>query len=97
MKNMLAGISNKLKDDLTSELYTTICDILVTAGYFRARLPIEPFEKIIGGMCWAITGANAEVELEYEDDLNLGQKIRLSEKIVQSVENMACPHKLQAH
>ena len=72
MKNMLAGIGQKLKDDLQSELMSTIQDILVTAGYFRARLNIDPFDKILGGMCWCITGSNNDIDLEYEDDLNMG-------------------------
>ena len=49
-----------------------ICDQFVAAGYFRARLAIEPFDKILGGMCWAITGSNFDVDLEFEDDLKLG-------------------------
>jgi hypothetical protein len=44
----------------------------VAAGYFRARLNIEPFDKILGGMCWAITGSNFDIDLEFEDDLKLG-------------------------
>jgi len=82
---MLSGLGKKLKDDLTSELYSTIQDILVTAGYFRARLPIDPFDKILGGMCWCITGSNNEIDLDYEDDLNMGQKVRLSEKIINAI------------
>jgi hypothetical protein len=50
----------------------SICDPLVTGGHFRARLPIDPFDKILGGMCWAITGSNNDIDLEFEDDLNLG-------------------------
>jgi CCDC93, coiled-coil domain len=46
--------------------------MLVAAGYFRARLAIDPFDKILGGMCWCITGSNNEIELEFEDDLKLG-------------------------
>jgi hypothetical protein len=49
-----------------------ICDQFVAAGYFRARLNIEPFDKILGGMCWAITGSNFDIDLEFEDDLKLG-------------------------
>ena len=55
--------------------------MLVAAGYFRARLPIEPFDKILGGMCWCITGSNNEIDLDFEDDLKLGQKVKLSEKV----------------
>jgi len=69
----------------------------VAAGYFRARLPIEPFDKILGGMCWAITGSNFDVDLEFEDDLKLGQKVKLAEKVVASLGAMECPHVIFPH
>lgn len=71
--------------------------MLITAGYFRARLPIDPFDKVLGGMCWCITGSNNEIELEFEDDINMGQKVRLSEKITASLQIMMCPQKLFPH
>lgn len=75
----------------------TICDQFIAAGYFRARLPIEAFDKILGGMCWAITGSNFDVDLEFEDDLKLGQKVKLSEKVVASLGMMECPHLIYPH
>ena len=71
--------------------------MLVAAGYFRARLPIEPFDKILGGMCWCITGSNNEIDLDFEDDLKLGQKVKLSEKVSQSLEIMGSNSKLFPH
>ncbi len=71
--------------------------MLVAAGYFRARLNIEPFDKILGGMCWCITGSNNEIELEFEDELKLGQKVKLAEKVVQALELMGCREKLFPH
>ena len=41
------------------------------SGYFRARLAISPFDKILGGMCWCITGSNIDVDIEFDDDLNM--------------------------
>ena len=84
-------------DNQTSELLQSICDMLVTGGYFRARLPIDPFDKILGGMCWAITGSNNDIDLDFEDDLKLGQKVKLSELVVQSLGIMECPHKIFPH
>lgn len=74
-----------------------ICDAMVTAGYFRARLPIEPFDKILGGMCWCITGSNNDIDLEFEDDLKLGSKVKLSEQVVSSLTIMDCPFKVFPH
>ena len=32
--------------DQNTELLQQVCDILVAGGYFRARLNIEPFDKV---------------------------------------------------
>lgn len=74
-----------------------ICDIFIAGGYFRARLNIEPFDKILGGMCWSITGSAYEIDLDFEDDLNRGQKVELAEKVVSSLGQMQCPHIIFPH
>jgi hypothetical protein len=61
-----------VKEDERTAILQTICDQFVAAAYFRARLNIESFDKILGGMCWAITGSNFDIDLEFEDDLKLG-------------------------
>lgn len=72
-----------------------IYDILLLAGYFRIRIPsIGPLDKvnlvittqIQGGLSWCITQSNFDIDLEYSDDFNIGQKIKLSEKIVSALE-----------
>lgn len=53
-----------------------IVDILVTAGYFRARIPtLKPFDKILGAMAWCITLANEDIALEFSDEMNMGKKL----------------------
>jgi hypothetical protein len=47
-------------------------------------------------MCWTITGSKHDIDLEFEDDLTLGQKVKLSEKVVESLKAMECPHPLSA-
>ena len=71
--------------------------MLVAAGYFRARLNIPPFDKIIGAMCWCITGSIYDIDIEFEDDLTLGQKIKLTEKITVALREMECPTAIAAH
>lgn len=71
--------------------------MLVVAGYFRARLQIDPFDKILGGMCWCITGSNNDIDLEFEDDLKLGQKVKLAEQVVASMRIMECPYQIFPH
>ena len=64
---------------------------MIAGGYFRARLNIDPFDKILGGMCWSIAGSNFDIDIEFTDDLNMGQKIKLSEKVVAALKQMDCP------
>lgn len=72
-------------------------DLVVAAGYFRARLNIDPFDKILGAMCWCITGSNYDVDLDFEDDMKLGQKVKLAEKVVFALKEMNCPFSIAAH
>ena len=55
-----------------------ILGVLLSAGYFRARIPqLVPFDKVVGGLCWAISssGAAVDVDLFYDEELSLGQKM----------------------
>jgi len=55
-----------------------ILGVLLSAGYFRARIPqLAPFDKVVGGLCWAISssGAAVDVDLFYDEELALGQKM----------------------
>ena len=50
-----------------------IFDILLLAGYFRIRIPsINSFDKIIGGLTWCIICQNFDVDIEYNEEMNLG-------------------------
>lgn len=50
-----------------------IFDILLLAGYFRIRIPsINAFDKMVGGLAWCIACSNFEVDIEYNEDMNLG-------------------------
>jgi hypothetical protein len=81
-----------MQEEAQQELLQKINDILIAGGYFRARLnTIEPFDKILGGMCWSIAGSNFDIDIEFTDDLNMGQKIKLSEKVVAALKQMDCP------
>jgi hypothetical protein len=33
-------------------------------------------------MCWSIAGSNFDIDIEFQDEMNMGQKIKLSEKVV---------------
>jgi len=75
-----------------------IFDILLSAGYFRCRIPsISTFDKLLGGLAWCITLANFDIDIEFSDDMNMGQKIKLSEKVVNCLQKMGCPHEIKPH
>ena len=57
------------------ELYNKIVESLITAGYFRARInSLEPFDKILGGMAWILTGCFYDIDIEFKDEMNLTEK-----------------------
>ncbi|KAK4323496.1 hypothetical protein Pmani_005811 [Petrolisthes manimaculis] len=77
-----------------------IVELLVAAGYFRARIKgLSPFDKVVGGMTWCIETCNfdLDVDLLFHENLTIGQKIALTEKIVRVVRLMSCPHRLEPH
>ena len=74
------------------ELYNKIVESLITAGYFRARInSLEPFDKILGGMAWILTGCFYDIDIEFKDEMNLTEKIRVSEKIVAGLKAINYP------
>ena len=77
-----------------------ICQMLLAAGYFRARIPTLPaFDKMLGGLAWCITASNVDVEVDllFDEEMTLGQKIRLGENVVAALRKMRCPCPLQPH
>lgn len=75
-----------------------IFDILLLAGYFRVRIPsISVFDKILGGMTWCISCSNIDIDINYNDDMSMGQKITLCEKVVECLIKMQTPYDLFPH
>ncbi|XP_057361661.1 coiled-coil domain-containing protein 93 isoform X1 [Manis pentadactyla] len=77
-----------------------ILELLVAAGYFRARIKgLSPFDKVVGGMTWCITTCNFDIDVDllFQENSTIGQKIALSEKIVSVLPRMKCPHQLEPH
>lgn len=55
-----------------------IFDILVAAGYFRARIKgLSAFDKIVGGMTWCIVSCDYDVDVDllFHENLTIGQKM----------------------
>ena len=77
-----------------------IAELLLNGGYFRARIPsLPPFDKIVGGLAWSITASNVDVDVDlfYDDDIKMGQKLKLGESVERALRRMRCPFPLQAH
>ncbi|KAJ6641762.1 Coiled-coil domain-containing protein 93, partial [Pseudolycoriella hygida] len=77
-----------------------IYDILVAAGYFRARIKgLSAFDKIVGGMTWCIEASDFDVDIDllFHENLSIGQKIALTEKIVTVLPKMQCPCLIEPH
>ncbi|XP_059483983.1 coiled-coil domain-containing protein 93 [Neocloeon triangulifer] len=77
-----------------------ITDLLVAAGYFRARIKTLPaFDKVVGGMVWCIENCNFDVDVDllFQENLTIGQRIALTEKIVTVLGHMKCPHRIEPH
>lgn len=77
-----------------------IIDALVNAGYYRARIStLSEFDKIIGGMAWAMQVFSHDINIDifFTDTLDLGQKISLTERIVMVLIAMRCPYRIEPH
>ncbi|KAL7736795.1 hypothetical protein ACLKA6_015637 [Drosophila palustris] len=75
-------------------------DMLVAAGYYRARIKgLSAFDKVVGGMTWCIECCDYDVDVDllFHENLTIGQKIALVEKIVTVLIDMNCPHTLEPH
>jgi hypothetical protein len=75
-------------------------ELLLAAGYFRARIKgLSPFDKIVGGMTWCIVTCNVDldVDLLFQENATIGQKIALTEKIVAVLPRMKCPNRIEPH
>lgn len=77
-----------------------IIDLLLAGGYFRARIPaLSSFDKVVGGMVWALTIAavDADIDVIFQENSTIGQKIKISDAITKSLLRFKCPHALQSH
>ncbi|XP_033762120.1 coiled-coil domain-containing protein 93-like isoform X1 [Pecten maximus] len=77
-----------------------IIDLLLAAGYFRARIKgLSPFDKVVGGMTWCITTCSIDIDIDllFQENSTIGQKIELTEKIVAVLPKMRCPHRIEPH
>ncbi|KAH8234436.1 hypothetical protein KR038_009953 [Drosophila bunnanda] len=92
-------VERREDSDATAKEQDTF-DILVAAGYYRARIKgLSAFDKVVGGMTWCIECCDYDVDVDllFHESLSIGQKIALVEKIVTVLIDMKCPHSLEPH
>ncbi|CAG9821762.1 unnamed protein product [Phaedon cochleariae] len=88
------------EDEEQSVKLQEITDILVAAGYFRARIKgLSSFDKVVGGMVWCIESCNVDIDVDllFQENSTIGQKIALTEKIVAVLPKIKCPHRIEPH
>lgn len=86
-------------DPIRRALLKQSCDLLVAGGYFRAKmLSLTPFDRVIGGLVWSITSSNVDIDVDilFEENSSIGERIRVSEQVVRSLQMMKCPFALQS-
>jgi len=93
------GDSKEITDADAEKKYQQILELLLTGGYFRARINgISPFDKILGGLAWAISASNVDVDIDvFQETAALGQKLKIGESVVRSLVKMQCPYPLQTY
>ncbi|XP_032423080.1 coiled-coil domain-containing protein 93 isoform X2 [Xiphophorus hellerii] len=98
-EGQLIQVESREDEEQTVKL-AEILELLLAAGYFRARIKgLSPFDKVVGGMTWCITTCNFDIDVDllFQENSTIGQKIALTEKIVSVLPKMKCPHRLEPH
>lgn len=92
--------AEKREDEQQKIKYGEIIECLIGAGYYRAKIKgISEFDKVVGGMTWCIDVCNIDldVDLLFQENSTIGQKIALTEKIVAALQKMNCPFMIEPH
>ncbi|KAK6629505.1 hypothetical protein RUM43_003322 [Polyplax serrata] len=88
------------EDEEQAIKFNEIIDLLVAAGYFRARIKgLSAFDKVVGGMIWSMDSCNIDVNVDllFQENSTIGQKIALTEKLVTVLPKMECPFRIEPH
>lgn len=78
MSKAREGVADVTVDSEQIKKYEEIVELLLAAGYFRARIStLSQFDKIIGGLAWCVTASNVDLEIDlfFEEDAQIRQKM----------------------
>ncbi|XP_014261634.1 coiled-coil domain-containing protein 93 [Cimex lectularius] len=95
-----AVLAESREDEIQKIKYQEIIKLLIGAGYFRAKIKgLSEFDKVVGGMTWCIDVCtiDLDVDLLFQENSTIGQKIALTEKIVAVLPKMKCPYTIEPH
>ena len=79
---MFGGDRCNIDQTSTAELsgkkacFDSICQSLLDAGYHRVSVSeLSDFDKVVGGLCWAITASLVVVDVDilFEENATIGQ------------------------
>lgn len=85
------------QEDQVSRAREEVIRLLLSAGYFRVRMPdIDDFDKVAGGLAWALKSSSVDVDVDifFKERPNIGEKIRISESICAGLQKSKCPFPL---
>ena len=75
-----------------------IITMLLEGGYYRARISaIDIFDKVAGGLAWCILCSRESIDVEFKENANIGEKLKLGENIENALVAMQCPFELQTY
>eukprot|EP00771_Trimastix_marina_P000239 gnl/Trimastix_PCT/1248.p1 GENE.gnl/Trimastix_PCT/1248~~gnl/Trimastix_PCT/1248.p1 ORF type:complete len:602 (+),score=167.59 gnl/Trimastix_PCT/1248:57-1808(+) len=89
-----------MSEEATQDQFNRITEMLVAAGYFKARIPgLTPFDRVVGGVAWCITASNVYVDVDvlFNENPRVGEKIKIAENIIKALRQMRCPIPVQPH
>lgn len=73
-----AALAHVFKDADQVAKYDAIVQLLLAAGYFRARIStLSHFDKVIGGLTWCISSSQVDVDIDlfFQEDSTMGMKM----------------------
>eukprot|EP01084_Bolivina_argentea_P098647 177280_1 len=95
----MSNWSEHIDDNEQAFQLQKIIDMLVAAGYFRARLTtLTNWDKVIGGILWAMTatGIPCDIHLNFKENQTIGEKISTAETIFNALKQMKCPYNIHS-
>ncbi|KAH0790439.1 Coiled-coil domain-containing protein [Histomonas meleagridis] len=93
-------MSESSSEDASSRAREEINRLLLSAGYFRVRMPdLDDFDKVAGGLSWALKASTVDVNVDifFKEKPNIGEKIRISDSIITALRKSGCPYNLSPH